>query len=213
MDDPPQSKVANEPQHAEPHEKNKRHENPPLNQLPQAGNEQTAKCRDDISSGTRSCAHAQNYPPPHTAAQAQVGVAFAGGVCLTPPQSMIGLHAHAEKPAAAEVVRAMVRELESAGLPYLLERSTAPLAGKSSDLDLADLASRCELLVVMGGDGTILRAVQKLQDTIPTVFGINIGTLGFLTCLGSGEVQRAVECIRNRDFVVCPRNQIGRAHV
>lgn len=100
----------------------------------------------------------------------------------------------------------MVRELEIAGLPYLLERSTAPLAGKSSDLDLAALASRCELLVVMGGDGTILRAVQKLSDTIPTVFGINIGTLGFLTCLGSSEVQRAVECIRNRDFVVSPRN-------
>ncbi len=118
---------------------------------------------------------------------------------------MIGLHAHAEKPAAAEVVRAMVRELDLAGLPYLLERSTAPLAGKSSDLDLEALASRCELLVVMGGDGTILRAVQKLSDAIPTVFGINIGTLGFLTCLGSGEVLRAVECIRKRDYIVSPR--------
>lgn len=118
---------------------------------------------------------------------------------------MIGLHAHAEKPAAAEVVRAMVRELDRAGLPYLLERDTAPLAGKSSALDLAALASRCELLVVMGGDGTILRAVQKFNDAIPTVFGINIGTLGFLTCLGSGEVQRAVECIRNHEYVVSPR--------
>jgi len=122
---------------------------------------------------------------------------------------MIGLHAHAEKPAAAEVVRAMVRELDLAGLPYLLERSTAPLAGKSSDLDLADLASRCELLVVMGGDGTILRAVQKLSDAIPTVFGINIGTLGFLTCLGSGEVQRAVECIRKHEYVVQIRVGLG----
>jgi NAD+ kinase len=119
---------------------------------------------------------------------------------------MIGLHAHAEKPAAAEVVRAMARELALVGLPYLLEQSTAPLAGKSSDLDLAALASRCELLVVMGGDGTILRAVQKLSDTIPTVFGINIGTLGFLTCLGSGEVQRAVECIRKHEYIVSPRN-------
>jgi NAD+ kinase len=119
---------------------------------------------------------------------------------------MIGLHAHAEKPAAAEVVRAMVRELDLAGLPYLLERSTAPLAGKSSDLDLEALASRCELLVVMGGDGTILRAVQQLNGAIPTVFGINIGTLGFLTCLGSGEVLRAVECIRQRDYIVGSRN-------
>ena len=136
----------------------------------------------------------------------EVGVAFTAGVCLTPTEFMIGLHAHAEKPAAAEVVRAMVRELDLAGLPYELEASTAPLAGKSSSLDIADLAGRCELLVIMGGDGTILRAVQKMRDAIPTVFGINIGTLGFLTCLGSGEVQRAVECIRNRDYIVSPRN-------
>lgn len=136
----------------------------------------------------------------------EVGVAFTAGVCLTPTEFMIGLLAHAEKPAAAEVVRAMVQELDLAGLPYELEASTAPLAGKSSSLDIADLAGRCELLVIMGGDGTILRAVQKMRDAIPTVFGINIGTLGFLTCLGFGEVQRAVECIRNRDFIVSPRN-------
>jgi NAD+ kinase len=136
----------------------------------------------------------------------EVGVAFTAGVCLTPTEFMIGLHAHAEKPAAAEVVRAMVQELDLAGLPYELDATTAPLAGKASSLDIADLAGRCELLVIMGGDGTILRAVQKMRDAIPTVFGINIGTLGFLTCLGAGEVQRAVECIRNRDYIVSPRN-------
>ena len=118
---------------------------------------------------------------------------------------MIGLHAHAEKPAAAEVVRTMVSELERASMPYLLDRSTAPLAGKSSDLDVADLAARCELLVVIGGDGTILRAVQRLRENLPTVFGINTGSLGFLTCLGAGEIHRAVESIRQRDFLVSPR--------
>jgi len=118
---------------------------------------------------------------------------------------MIGLHAHAEKPAAAQVVRAMARELDLAGLPYLFDQATAPLAGKTSALDLASLAAQCELLVVMGGDGTILRAVQQLRGPLPTVFGINTGTLGFLTCLGSGEIQRAVASIRRRDYLVSPR--------
>ena len=118
---------------------------------------------------------------------------------------MIGLHAHAEKPAAAQVVRAMARELDLAGLPYLFDQATAPLAGKTSALDLAALAAQCELLVVMGGDGTILRAVQQLRGPLPTVFGINTGTLGFLTCLGSGEIQRAVASIRQRDYLVSPR--------
>lgn len=99
----------------------------------------------------------------------------------------------------------MVRELAEWKMPCLLESSTAPLAGLSSSLDVEALASACELLVVMGGDGTILRAVHRMADKLPPVFGINIGSLGFLTCLGPGEIRRAVESIRNRDYLLSLR--------
>jgi NAD+ kinase len=119
---------------------------------------------------------------------------------------MIGLIAHSEKPAAATVVRAMAAELENHGVTFLADRRTAPLAGVSSDFDVLDLAERCELLVVMGGDGTILRVVHKLHDVLPPIFGINIGSLGFLTCLGPGEISRAVASIRDRDFILSKRS-------
>lgn len=118
---------------------------------------------------------------------------------------MIGLLAHPEKPGAATVVQAMASELARHSVPFLLERNTAPLAGLISDLDEQALAGRCELLVVMGGDGTILRVVHKLRGTIPPVFGINIGSLGFLTCLGSGEIARAVASIKSRDYLLSQR--------
>jgi len=118
---------------------------------------------------------------------------------------MIGLLAHSEKPAAAGVVRALIAELTKHNVPYLLERATAPLAGRTSDLDERALAARCELLVVMGGDGTILRVVHKLPDELPPVFGINIGSLGFLTCLGPGDIVRAVASIRQRDYLLSRR--------
>lgn len=118
---------------------------------------------------------------------------------------MIGLLAHSEKPAAAAVVKAMAGELARFEIPFLAEKNTAPLAGLVSDLDEQALAERCELLVVMGGDGTILRVVHKLRDTLPPVFGINIGSLGFLTCLGPGEIARAVASIRNRDYILSHR--------
>lgn len=118
---------------------------------------------------------------------------------------MIGLLAHSEKPAAAGVVRAMIAELTRHSMPFLLEAATAPLAGMTSDLDVRELAARCELLVVMGGDGTILRVVHKLPDALPPVFGINIGSLGFLTCLGPGEIARAVESIRQHDYILSRR--------
>ncbi len=118
---------------------------------------------------------------------------------------MIGLVAHSEKPAAAAVVQAMTGGLLASGVPFLLEKSTAPLAGCSSDLDVNALAKECELLVVMGGDGTILRVIHKLDDAIPPVFGINIGSLGFLTCLGPSEVGEAVESIRTRSYLLSRR--------
>lgn len=118
---------------------------------------------------------------------------------------MIGLLAHSEKPAAASIVRAMVSELKKHDVPFLAEKCTAPLAGLASDLDVPALAECCELLVVMGGDGTILRVVHKLRDVVPPIFGINIGSLGFLTCLGPGEISRAVASIRDRDYILSRR--------
>lgn len=118
---------------------------------------------------------------------------------------MIGLIAHSGKPAAGMVVRDMITELQSAGVPFLAERNTAALAGLDSKLDENDLAARCELLVVMGGDGTILRVAHRLRDIRPPVFGINIGSLGFLTCVGPSEVGLAVESIRAKNFIVTER--------
>jgi NAD+ kinase len=89
---------------------------------------------------------------------------------------MIGLIAHAEKPEAAGVVREMVSELELNGLPLLLHKNTAPLAGMESDLDETSLAEQCELLIVIGGDGTILRIVQRiyrLENNTQRLFGCN----------------------------------------
>ncbi|MEI8292429.1 MAG: NAD(+)/NADH kinase [bacterium] len=118
---------------------------------------------------------------------------------------MIGLIAHAEKPEAADVVRELVAELGRHELPFLLHKNTAPLAGMTSDFNESALAERCELLAVIGGDGTILRVVQRITTRLPVVFGINIGALGFLTCLGSSEIRRAVECIANADYAISRR--------
>lgn len=119
---------------------------------------------------------------------------------------MIGLLSHSEKPAAADVVRAITAELNRCGIPFLLERATAPLVGATSDHDEAALARLCELLVVMGGDGTILRVAHKLGEILPPILGINIGSLGFLTCFGPGEIERAVESIRTHDYILSCRS-------
>jgi NAD+ kinase len=107
----------------------------------------------------------------------------------------IGLTAHTGKPGVAELTRTVVQELERAGLTVLVEEKTAALAGLPAGRAIPELGRESDLLVVLGGDGTILHLVGQLGDNIKPVFGINIGALGFLTCSNSSAHVEAVECI------------------
>jgi NAD+ kinase len=107
----------------------------------------------------------------------------------------IGLIAHTGKAGVAELTRTIAAELERAKLRVLLEEATAALAGLPDGRAAADLGREADLLVVLGGDGTILHLVGQLGENIKPVFGINMGALGFLTCSNSNAYAEAVECI------------------
>ena len=117
----------------------------------------------------------------------------------------IGLTAHTGKPGVAELTRTLCQELERAGLTVLVEAKTAALAGLKSSCTIPDLGREADLLVVLGGDGTILHLVGQLGDNIKPVFGINIGALGFLTCSNSNAYAEAVECIAAGKMVFSER--------
>ena len=68
---------------------------------------------------------------------------------------MIGLIAHSEKVDARAAVSEMIAALTKKEIPFELETHTAALTGFQSALDERSLAQKAELLVVMGGDGTI----------------------------------------------------------
>ena len=117
----------------------------------------------------------------------------------------IGLIAHTGKPGVAELIRVLGAEFERFKLPVLLEAKTAALAGLDSDCTIDDLGRQADLLVVLGGDGTILDVVGQLGDLIKPVFGINVGSLGFLTCANSSACAEAVECIAAGKMVFSDR--------
>ncbi len=107
----------------------------------------------------------------------------------------IGLIAHTKKKGAAELIRAVAAEFARHSLPVLMEDETAKIVGQTSSYSVQALGREADLLVVLGGDGTILRVVGELGDEIKPIFGINIGSLGFLTCAASTAYREAVEGI------------------
>ncbi len=122
---------------------------------------------------------------------------------------MIGLIAHVDKEGAERLVRAITCELRIRHTPFLMEKMTAALVGEKSVLDEASLAEQCDLLLVMGGDGSILRALHRSAGFIRPIFGINIGSLGFLTSLGSDDYVRAVDSILSGNYRLSPRSLLN----
>jgi len=122
---------------------------------------------------------------------------------------MIGLLAHAEKPRAREAAESMVRELDHRAINYVLEKSTARLLGRRDGMTEQEMAHLCHLLVVLGGDGTILRVLHKLEEKIRPIFGMNIGSLGFLTCVASTEYERAADAIASENYVLSQRTLLS----
>ncbi len=121
----------------------------------------------------------------------------------------IGLIAHTGKAGAAELVRQLKAEFEQAGLEVKVETDTAGLVDLKDSRTIAQLAGETDLLVVLGGDGTILNVVSRLNATIKPIFGINIGSLGFLTCLSSSAYREAVTSIVRGEFSLSERTLLS----
>lgn len=111
------------------------------------------------------------------------------------PPKTIGLIAHTGKSGVAELIHAVLEEFARFSMSILVENETAALAGRKSDGSVQQLAAKADLLVVLGGDGTILNVAGQLGEGIKPIFGINVGSLGFLTCSSSPAYREAVEGI------------------
>lgn len=86
-----------------------------------------------------------------------------------------------------------------------METESARIAGEQTGLAYAELSARCAILLVLGGDGTILKVVHELGSKLRPIFGINLGSLGFLTCINSDHALEAVEAVCTSGYVLSQR--------
>ena len=103
------------------------------------------------------------------------------------------------KPAKADlagVVPPLLDWLRQRGVAVCYDRETADAIGQSHSggaLDREQVAARADLLVVLGGDGTLLHAARLLDERDIPVLAINLGGLGFLTSFPLSELYPALE--------------------
>ena len=102
---------------------------------------------------------------------------------------------------------AHARQVEILGLAGEVER----IDGHASVVDAAYLAERSDLLVSLGGDGTMLRAMRLSLGCRSPVLGVNLGRLGFLAEVDIPELAGALSAIDEHRFTVEARSGVRAA--
>jgi NAD+ kinase len=112
----------------------------------------------------------------------------------------IGIIANIEKEKSAECTIQLRDWALQQGIEVFFEEGIAGKIGEDKGLDRRDLASRVDLLVVMGGDGTILRTVRFVSEFNIPIVGINLGEFGYLTEVNLNEMYSALSLIVKGEY-------------
>jgi NAD+ kinase len=82
---------------------------------------------------------------------------------------------------AIDLGRQLLMELRRHGVEGVLDRVSAPVLGEPEGPERTELAAQVDLVVVLGGDGTLLSVTHGRHLGGTPILGINMGSLGFLT--------------------------------
>ena len=104
----------------------------------------------------------------------------------------VGLCVKASHPEAGGTVRGLHKWLEARGLAVLLDEDAGELTG-TPGRTREQIGAEADLLVVLGGDGTLLSVARASGTRAVPILGVNLGTLGFLTEVSHDELYAALE--------------------
>jgi len=102
------------------------------------------------------------------------------------------------KPNASDIsptIHALCQLLIELGIQLYIDPETARHTELANDKVLAvgDLASHCDLVISIGGDGTMLSAARALVNTDVPLIGINLGRLGFLVDISPQDINEKIQ--------------------
>jgi len=123
----------------------------------------------------------------------------------------IGIIAKQNKPEAAPIVRRLVEWLQPKKIEVYIEEGMGegfhpPLAGPHlNSMKRDDIPTQVEMIIVLGGDGTLLSVARLVGDHGVPILGVNLGGLGFLTEITLEELYRVLERVVQGDFITDER--------
>jgi NAD+ kinase len=132
----------------------------------------------------------------------------------------IGVALKPDQPRLGSVVRDIAKWLQDRGVGLLLGREASKASGLPG-MPRSELADKVDLIVVLGGDGTLLAVARAIGERAVPILGVNLGTLGYLAEISLDELFPTLEGVLAGDLRIETRmrldvhaerdgNEIGR---
>ena len=131
-----------------------------------------------------------------------------------------GIAGNLEKAGLPEIVRRLVGRFRKEGVDFVIEASLAKLVRRHSKLDglrisqvvpEKQLAGACELLISLGGDGTILRMARCVAERGTPILGVNLGKLGFLAEVSLDDLDPCLTEVLDGEYIIEERMMLQAA--
>lgn len=115
----------------------------------------------------------------------------------------VGVIAKPDAPHAREVLRELAKVLRGHGVQVLVDQETGGLCPPGMEVVAKpDLPGLVDLLIVLGGDGTLLSAARLVAGLGVPILGVNLGGLGFLTATPEEDLPGALEALFQGRYVI-----------
>lgn len=124
----------------------------------------------------------------------------------------IGILTKPKFPEVKATLQAVVTWLRARNIDVILDTTSAGLLGESGGVQKTQLASQAGVLLVLGGDGTMLNAARLAGERGIPILGVNMGGLGFLTEVRLENLYPSLERVFANDYVLDERLML-KTHV
>lgn len=104
-----------------------------------------------------------------------------------PTFSRAGLVVRSNDESVADTFADVLANLEALGIEVFVDTSAAKLAAGHATVSIEEIGRRCDVAIVIGGDGTLLNAARRLVMSGVPIVGVNRGRLGFLVDVSPDE--------------------------
>lgn len=117
----------------------------------------------------------------------------------------IGILIKPKFPEIKATLQNVVTWLRTRHIDVILDTNSATLLGETGGIQKTQLAGKADVLLVLGGDGTMLNAARLAGERGIPILGVNMGGLGFLTEVRLENLYPSLERVFSNEFVLDER--------